>query len=245
LQLSYEELCRKRDYVNSNLSKLSTEQIEALEKEFECSYTYESTKIKGNRLSRDEVRSILENNAKDMEKDNDVLEITDHSKAFRFMKMYLKKNTYLDEEAVKEINAIVVEDISVGGVYRNVNLLIPGRKHVPPSPEKAYYKMKKYFNELPYLPYETATEKAMYAYAMFMKIHPFVDGNSRTGKLIMNYVLMKEGFLPIYIPKERYKEYVKAFELFALEDQLEPLSKLAAEFENAQLDKYIEKIDLA
>ncbi|HPB16859.1 MAG: Fic family protein [Clostridia bacterium] len=242
--MSYEELCRKRDYVNSNLSKLSPEQIGTLEKEFECDYTYESTKIKGNMLTRDQVKAILNNEAEDMEKNQDVLEIINHSKAFRYMKMFLKKNTYLDEEAVKEINAIVVEDISVGGIYRNVNLIIPGRKHVPPSPEKAYYKMKKYFNDLPYLTYAAATEKAMYAYAMFMKIHPFVDGNSRTGKLIMNYVLMKEGFLPIYIPKDRYKEYVHAFELFASEDQLEPLAKLAYEFEQTQLDRYIEKINL-
>lgn len=243
--MSYQELTKKRDYVNSNLSKLSMQQIEALERDFECNYTYESTKIKGNRLSRDEVRAILENLSEKVEKDQDILEIINHSKAFRYMKMFLKKNTYLDEDAVKEINAIVVEDISIGGIYRNVNLMIPGRKHVPPSPEKAYYKMKKYFSEMPDIMQDNIIEKAIYSYAMFMKIHPFVDGNSRTGKLIMNYVLMKDGFLPVYIPKDRYKEYVQAFELFASEDQLEPLTNLISEFEEAQLDSYIAKIDLA
>ena len=243
--MSYQELCRKRDYVNGKLPELSPEKIEELEKQFECDYAYESIKIKGSELSRDQVMAILNDKADDLEKTKDVQGTINHSRAFKYMKMYLKKNAYLDEETIKEINAIVVEDISVGGIYRNVNLIIPGRKHVPPSPEKAYYKMKKYILDLPYLQYDTVTEKAIYAYAMFMKIHPFIDGNSRTGKLIMNYVLMKEGFLPIYIPQNRYIEYVRAFELFASEDNLEPLAKLAFEFENAQLDIYIKAIDKA
>ncbi len=241
--MSYKELCEKRDFVRENLKLLDYQKIEQLEKEFEADYTFESTKIKGNKLSAKQVRDILNNKHSDMEKNKDFYEIFNHGKAFKYMRMFLKKDLYLDEETVKDINAMLVEDISIGGIYRNVNLIIPGRKHVPPSPEKAYYKMKKYFVDLPYLEIESVPAKAMYAYALFMKIHPFIDGNSRTGKMIMNYVLMKEDFLPIYIPKERYIEYVRAFETFALDDDLEPLATLAEEFEKTQLDKYIKEIE--
>jgi Fic family protein len=188
---------------------------------------------------------ILQGKTEGIEMTRDAMEIINHNKAFNYMRMFLKKNTYIDEDAVKEINAILVKDLAIGGIYRNVNLIIPGRKHVPPSPEKAYYKIKKFFNDLPYMNEMNTMEKAVYAYAMFVKIHPFVDGNSRTGKLIMNYVLMKDNFLPIYIPKEHYMEYVKAFELFASDDDMKPLTELLGSFENAQLDKYIKAIDLA
>jgi Fic family protein len=208
-------------------------------------YTYDSSNVKGNKLSPVTVRKILEGKTEGIEMTRDAMEIINHNKAFNYMRMYLKKNTYIEEDAVKEINAILVKDLAIGGIYRNVNLIIPGRKHVPPSPEKAYYKIKKFFNELPYMNEMNTMEKAVYAYAMFVKIHPFVDGNSRTGKLIMNYVLMKDNFLPIYIPKESYMEYVKAFELFASDDDMLPLTTLLSGFENDQLDKYIKAIDLA
>ncbi|MFA7673683.1 MAG: Fic family protein [Clostridia bacterium] len=216
-----------------------------METEFECVYTYDSSNVKGNKLSPETVRMILEGKTEGIEMTRDAMEIINHNKAFNYMRMFLKKNTYIDEDAVKEINAILVKDLAIGGIYRNVNLIIPGRKHVPPSPEKAYYKIKKFFNDLPYMNEMNTMEKAVYAYAMFVKIHPFVDGNSRTGKLIMNYVLMKDNFLPIYIPKESYMEYVKAFELFASDDDMKPLTELLSSFENAQLDKYIKAIDLA
>lgn len=243
--MSYEDLCSKRDYVKDNLSRLSQQAVQDLETEFECVYTYDSSNVKGNKLSPDTVRKILEGKTEGIEMTRDAMEILNHNKAFNYMRMYLKKNTYIDEDAVKEINAILVKDLAIGGVYRNVNLIIPGRNHVPPSPEKAYYKIKKFFNELPYMNEMNTMEKAVYAYAMFVKIHPFVDGNSRTGKLIMNYVLMKDNFLPIYIPKESYMEYVKAFELFASDDDMLPLTALLSGFENDQLDKYIKAIDLA
>lgn len=84
-------------------------------------------------------------------------------------------------------------------------------------------------------------ELTAWAHAEFVRIHPFIDGNGRTSRLIMNYQLMINGFLPISIAKESRLEYYNALEEYAVKGNLEPFAELVAKLEE-QLDTYIQLI---
>ena len=84
---------------------------------------------------------------------------------------------------------------------------------------------------------------AAWTHAEFVRIHPFIDGNGRTSRLIMNYQLMINGFLPVSIAKESRLEYYNALEEYAVNGNLEPFSELIGTLEEEQLDIYIKLIN--
>jgi Fic family protein len=86
-------------------------------------------------------------------------------------------------------------------------------------------------------------ELAAWTHAEFVKIHPFTDGNGRTARLIMNYVLMAKDYLPISITKESRLEYFEVLESYALNGDLEPFANFIANLENTRLDFYIKAIE--
>ena len=72
-----------------------------------------------------------------------------------------------------------------------------------------------------------------------MRIHPFIDGNGRTSRLLMNYQLISAGFLPVSIAKENRLDYYNALEAYAVRGELEEFAGLVAELEEEQLDTYM------
>ena len=85
-------------------------------------------------------------------------------------------------------------------------------------------------------------EYAAWTHAEFVRIHPFIDGNGRTSRLIMNYQLMSAGFLPVSIAKENRLDYYNALEEYAVNGNLNPFTELIASLEDKQLDEYIKLI---
>lgn len=85
-------------------------------------------------------------------------------------------------------------------------------------------------------------ELAAFTHAEFVKIHPFVDGNGRTSRLIMNYQLMKSGFLPISIDKKDRLKYYNALEAYAVNDNLLEFVDMIANLQEEQLMNYIKMV---
>lgn len=109
------------------------------------------------------------------------------------------------------------EGLSVGGIYRNVEVYISGASHTPPAPNEMYHQVKNFYADLPEKDAANAIELAAWTHAEFVRIHPFADGNGRTSRLIMNYQLMAHGFLPVSIAKEARLDYFNALEAYAVE----------------------------
>lgn len=76
-----------------------------------------------------------------------------------------------------------------------------------------------------------AMELAAWTHAEFVKIHPFVDGNGRTSRMIMNYQLMAAGFLPVSIAKENRLPYFETLEAYAMGGDLKPFAEMIASLE--------------
>ncbi len=154
-------------------------------------------------------------------------------------------NQQLDEKIVKNIHALLMENIFIGGIYRNVDVYISGAQHTPPSPSELYRNIKDFYADLTWKGRElNPIELASWTHAEFVKIHPFPDGNGRTSRLIMNYQLMANGFPPVSIAKENRLEYFNTLESYAVEGKLSPFAEMVAELVEQQLDRYLSMMEV-
>lgn len=157
------------------------------------------------------------------------------------MKECIAKELPLNERIIKDIHAILMENIFVGGIYRNVDVYISGAQHTPPSPNEMYSQVKDFYADLTWKGRElNQIELAAWTHAEFVRIHPFPDGNGRTSRLLMNYQLMANGFPAISIAKENRLEYFNALEAYAVEGNLAPFAEMVANLTVHQLDCYLE-----
>ena len=247
--MDYQELLRKRDAYQEGKHLIPELTIASYERAFEIEYTHHSTAIEGNTLSLIETKVLLEDGisigGKAM---REIYEAVNHRKAFRYVKECIGQGMPLDEGKVKDIHALLMENIQVSGVYRDVQALPDAQaadgvcaQHMPPPPPLMYRQVKDFYADLSWKGRElNPVELAAWTHAEFVKIHPFTDGNGRTSRLIMNYQLMAEGFPAISIAKEDRLEYFKALDAYAVEGDLQPFAELVAGLVDRQMERYIE-----
>ena len=238
--MDYDMLCQKREQLSLLCEQLPKEVLQSFDRSFEVEYTHNSTAIEGNTLSLIQTKAILEDGISVGGKTlREIYEVVNHNKAFGFVKKCVTEGKALDETIIKEIHAVLMENILTGDVYRNVEVRISGAKHKPPVPSEMYHQIKNFYADMPYKVKENAIEFAAWTHAEFVKIHPFVDGNGRTSRMIMNYQLLASGFLPVSIAKENRLEYFEALEAYAVEGDLNPFANMIAELEEQRLDEYL------
>ena len=240
----YENLNRKRDYYLAHKHLLPPEIVSNYETAFLVEYTHNSTAIEGNTLSLIETKLLLEDKLSVGGKElREIYEITNHAKAFAYVKRCVTEGRSLDENIVKDIHQFLMENIFPGGIYRNVNVRITGAGFSPPSPNEMYIQIKNFFCDLPFRSDTPTIELAAWIHAEFVRIHPFKDGNGRTSRMIMNYQLMLSGWQPISIPKEERLRYYEALESYAVAGDINPFAAYVAELENKELDNMIAMIE--
>lgn len=238
--MDYDMLCQKREQLSLLCEQLPKEVLQSFDRSFEVEYTHNSTAIEGNTLSLIQTKAILEDGISVGGKTlREIYEVVNHNKAFGFVKKCVTEGKTLDETIIKDIHALLMENILTGGVYRNVEVRISGAKHKPPVPSEMYQQIKNFYADMPYKVKENAIEFAAWTHAEFVKIHPFVDGNGRTSRMIMNYQLLASGFLPVSIAKENRLEYFETLEAYAVEGDLNPFANMIAELEEQRLDEYL------
>ena len=124
-------------------------------------------------------------------------------------------------------------------------MVISGASHTPPAGSEMYAQIKNFYVELSGKKGLNNIELAAWTHAEFARIHPFLDGNCRTSRLLMNYQLMANGFAPISIAKENRLDYFNALEAYAVEGDISPCAEMLAELEEVQLDRYLAMIEQA
>lgn len=123
----------------------------------------------------------------------------------------------------------------VGGVYRNVEVRITGAGFKPPALSDMYHQIKFLFEDLKHAHGYNSIERAAWTHAEFVRIHPFVDGNGRTARMLINYQLMIDGFAPVSVSKENRLEYYEALDAYGANNDLTPFAEMVANLEQARL----------
>lgn len=238
--MDFDRILKKQKLYECGKYKLHEVTIESYNNAFEVEFTHNSTAIEGNTLTLMETKVILEDGISIGGKAlREIYEIVNHKKAFQYVKQCVKEGLPLSEKIVKDIHALVMENILIGGIYRNEEVVISGASHIPPARNEMYVQIKNFFADLMYKTALHPIELAAWTHAEFVRIHPFQDGNGRTSRLIMNYQLMSCGFLPVSIAKENRLDYYNTLDKYAAKGILDDFANMLAELEEAQLDKYI------
>lgn len=242
--MSYPEILRKKALYDQAKDQIPDLTVQSYVKAFELEYTHNSTAIEGNTLTLLETKVVLEEGISVGGKMlREIYEVINHNKAYQYIKSCINDEKPLNEGIIKDIHALLTENIMIGGVYRNVEVYISGAAHTPPVPNEMYQQVKNFYADLAQKDNADIIELAAWTHAEFVRIHPFADGNGRTSRLIMNYHLLANGYLPISIAKETRLEYFNAVEAYAVRRDLKPFADMIALLEEQQLDRYLGMIE--
>ena len=172
----------------------------SLQDDFMLRYNQASNAIEGNQLTLIETRVLLENGITAKGKPfKDHLDVINHREAINYLLDIVKDNKPLSEVHIKEFNSLLLKSTEkeiYAGKYRSMPVTIQGAEHIPPQPYLLQNAMDRLIeqNRLDKENQTPALERIAKLHADFVAIHPFVDGNGRTGRLIMNLELMNAGY---------------------------------------------------
>lgn len=239
--MNFDRIYEKKLRYDQNKHNISPITLSSYEKDFELIFTHNSTAIEGNTLTLIETKVVLEDGIAIGGKElREIYEVINHKKAYEYVKKCIFSKKPLTENIVKDLHAILTENIIVGGIYRNEEVRISGAGFTPPLGNEMYMQIKNFYEDLKIKDMElNPIELAAWTHAEFVRIHPFVDGNGRTSRLLMNYQLLQNGYLPISVAKENRLDYYNALEKYAVNGDLTDFADLVAELEEAQLDEYM------
>lgn len=174
------------------------------------------------------------------------LEVINHRDAIFYVEKIVQKQEPLSEWQIKNIHNLVLKGIddAYAGVYRKEQVFISGANHIPPAHYIIQEKMEKlmnwYFKEGASL---HPVERSAILHTIFVGIHPFVDGNGRMARLLLNLELMKEGYPPIIIKAENRLTYYEALDkAHTTEDYSDFIALVETEVEDS-LDLYLKAIN--
>lgn len=179
-------------------------------------WTYNSNAIEGNTLTMSETKVVLEGITIGGKSIVEHLETINHREAILFLEEMVSNQDQLTEWNLKNIHALILKSIDDenAGKYRKENVLISGAKHMPPKHFELDYLMQKMIAE-----YNSEWQKfhpiirATLLHGEFVKIHPFIDGNGRTARLLLNFELMKNGYTSIIIRRDQRADYYDVLDL--------------------------------
>ena len=217
-----------------------------LDKWLTTELAYTSNAIEGNTLTRKETEMAIEEKITSGAKPiNDYLEAINHAKAFEFIRTSAKNNIKIDENYILQIHKIILSGIddTNAGFYRSVRVRISGSQTILPNPLKVPDLMKE-FSEWLVKKDNDMLMKAIEAHYRLVTIHPFIDGNGRTARLLLNSMLLENGYVPIIIRTIDRRRYLSALETYQTKENSEPYYKFMLSAMNRSLKMMIDLLDV-
>jgi Fic family protein len=204
---------------------------------------YNTNAIEGSSLTLEETAAVLDGQTVADKPTNYQFAVKGIAGAIGFLRQKAKDGAAVDEDFIKDTHAQVMLDIdaSARGVYRNAPAHVMGSNMVPPQAIKIYGLMEDLlfaYNNSRFHPVYKATA----FHVFFERIHPFSDGNGRTGRCILNYMLEQAGYPPISIGPDSKHSYLTALETWQVNGEVEPFIALANEVLQAELQARLDTI---
>lgn len=217
---------------------LTTGELRRLQEEFLVEYTFNSNAIEGNTLTLQETALVLEGITIDRKPLKDHLEAVGHKDAFLYVLELVKNKVPLSETIIKQIHTLVLMDRPKDrGIYRRIPVRIMGAYHTPPDPIMVPEMMEKLVAEFTKKKLHPIENAALF-HLNFEGIHPFVDGNGRTGRLILNLLLMQNGYPPINVKFTDRKRYYDAFDSYYRNNNADIMVKMVTEYVRDTMNQY-------
>ena len=237
----FSQIDRKKAELDSR-RPLTAGEAERLKEEFVVEYTYNSNAIEGNTLTLRETDLVLRGLTINQKPLKDHMEAVGHKEAFDFVSELVKENVPISESIIKQIHSLVLADKREDrGIYRRVPVRILGAHHEPVQPYLIEPKMEQLLHDFAESKEHIVTKLARF-HIEFEGIHPFIDGNGRTGRLLVNLELMEEGYPPIDIKFADRVSYYNAFDEYYAKHNLSAMENLFAGYINARLDMYLDML---
>ena len=187
--------------------------------EFTSEFIYNSLSFETENLSFEEVSKVVNQRQSNLDEKR-ILVINNYKSSFMLILDLAKNKQNLDENTLKDIHEILMDKIIIGGLYRNVDISIKGSNHTPPAHLKVYDRMKKYFTKIDEFADDIIT-KATYSLLQLDKIHPFLDGNGKLARIVLNYHLLYNGLAPVIFPFKEKEHYFKCIEEFKVNKNID------------------------
>lgn len=215
----------------------------------ELEYTYESNRIEGNTLTLHETDLVINEgltvSGKSM---REHLEAINHQEAIGYIKQFMERGFPFNERELLSIHNLILRGIipEDAGSYRRVQVMITGSQHMPSQPYLIPKEMEDYF-----IWYESQKNKlhplilAAEMHERLVNIHPFIDGNGRTSRLVMNLILLQHGYVIANI-KGNYDnrmKYYNALESAQTKNNKEDFLLFIAQVEKESLERYLSMIN--
>lgn len=240
--MSYESITEKQRQL-AEFRPMPDALVRNLDEWFKVELTYTSNAIEGNTLSRRETALVVEKGLTVGGKTlTEHLEATNHAHALDFVKEQIEREpSEISEREILTIHATILRGIddANSGQYRAVPVRISGSEVILPNPFKVPDLMEEFSTWLKSESGLHPVELAAEAHYRLVTIHPFVDGNGRTARLLMNMILMMQGYPPAIIRKRDRLAYIGALEQAQLGGSKEDYLKLIAKAVDRSLDIYL------
>jgi Fic family protein len=239
-----QEIDTLRDELNT-FRPLSSAQLKKIEEALFVEYTYESNRIEGNTLTLQETVLVIQKGITVSGKSlREHLEAINHYEAIGFIHSFAQRNESFTERTLKDIHALILRGIDSenAGKYRTVNVRIAGSRHIPPDAFKVQELFDDYFQfyeEQKKSPHPVIL--SAHIHEKLVTIHPFIDGNGKTARLVMNLILLQHGYTLVNITGdyESRIKYYNALEKCQTENTCDDFLQLVAEQELSSLTSYI------
>lgn len=240
-----ETLLGEIDHLRKRLDTVRHKDNFRIAQALELEYTFESNRIEGNTLTLRETDLIINEGLTVSGKSlREHLEAINHRDAIEYVKELMERNSMLNEREVLSIHNLILRGIypSDAGRYRNVEVMIKGSAHVPPPFLTLKGRMEEYFDW--YISNRKQLHPVVLAAEMHEKlvtIHPFIDGNGRTARLVMNLVLLQHGFVIANIKGDAQSRlnYYEALESVQTGRSTESFRLFIARVEKESLERYL------
>ena len=238
--MDYAGIEAKRDRLD-RLRPLTAGELKRLRDEFTIEFTYNSNAIEGNTLTLRETAMVLEGVTIDQKPLKDHLEAIGHRDAFLYIEEIAKQDVPLSKFVIRNIHSLVLMNQPEDrGVFRRIPVRIMGAYTEPAQP----YLIEQKLAELLDINEErrgtmNPIERISRFHLEFEGIHPFIDGNGRTGRLILNLDLIRCGYPPVNVKFNDRRKYYDAFDAYYRDGDADVMTGLIAGYVDERLDEYL------
>nr|VZR97429.1 hypothetical protein MF5295_00307 [Mycoplasma feriruminatoris] len=234
------DLIDQKIQIIKSLKPLSDELKQKIFNEFLEEYVYNTNAIENSPLTLEQTKLVLNNDEILDNIDYEFyLDAIGNKQAFLYMNELLNDNLEIDLKTIKHLHYFVLQSNKMNaGIFRKLPVSILNASHQPVQPyliePKLEQLLEQYFNSSDHI-----IKKIAKFHLEFESIHPFIDGNGRTGRLLINYQLIKNGYYPIDIKFVNRDLYYQAFDDYHKKNDLTTMTNLIANYELLRLNFYI------